>query len=273
MIEPAFIHQLSAEPWAILPGSFVELIRQIQTMEAGQRADDLVGARFSNGQPIYPQVEMVGPVAIVPVHGAMGRHCSVWQHYFGMSDSAILQEQLRNVRDDQDAEIVVIDFRTPGGLALGLEETAATIREVSEGGKAVIAYVDSLCASAGYFLAAACDAIYADPAARVGSISTVMMGVDSSKAWEQAGVELKLFSSGALKTIGLSGKEWTEEEEAHMKERLEFYDGHFKGFVRSRRPVSEDHMQGQIWQAKEVEGLLVDGFANTLPELVAALVS
>lgn len=266
MIDANFLSQLQDEPWAILPSAFSRLLEQVS-----QRADDPVGDKFS-GEWIYPQVEMVGPVAIVPCHGVMGRHTGWLAQLFGMADTALMQEQLRNVRDDSDAEIVVLHFRTPGGLAIGLEETAATIRQVSEAGKPVIAYADSMCASAGYFLAAACDTIYADPAATVGSISTIMAGVDSSRAWSEEGLELKLFTTGKFKAIGMPGKTWTDEEEAHVRERLMVYDGQFKNFIRQRRALSDEQMQGQTWQAKEVEGDLVDGFADSLPELVAGLV-
>jgi signal peptide peptidase SppA len=270
MNDPTFAAQLYSEPWAIMPSAFADLVRQVH--DPSQRADDKVGHVHSSFGPVYSnQVELVGGVAIVPVHGVIGRHCSAFQQWIGMADTALLQEQLRNIRDDKDVDLVVLNLRTPGGLALGLEETAATIREVSAAGKPVIGYADSLCASAGYHLVAACDAVYADPSARVGSISTIMAGVDSSKAWEDAGYELKLFASGALKALGMGGKKWTEEEERHMEERLQHFDGQFKNFVRSRRPVSDEHMQGQVWQAKEVSGLLVDGFAETLPELVAGL--
>lgn len=270
MIDQTFATQLYSEPWAIMPQALAQLIQRVQDFE--QRADDKVGYVHKFLGPLYPQVELVGPVAVVPVRGPIGRNISPLMQYLGMADSALLQEQLRNVRDDDDAEIVVINFNTPGGLAYGLEETAATIREVSEAGKPVIAYSESLCASAGYHLAAACDTIYADRAAVVGSISTIMAGVDSSKQWEDEGLELKLFASGSLKAIGMPGKRWTDEEEAHLRERLTVVDGQFKNFVRSRRALSDEQMQGQTWQAKEVEGSLVDGFAETLPMLVADLV-
>lgn len=272
MNDAAFQTQLFSEPWAILPAALSSLIQRVAEFDPGQRADDEVGAK-GWGQPLYPQVEVVGGVAIVPVKGPMGRHCSPFQQWLGMADSALFQEQMRNVRDDSEVEIVVVHLNTPGGVAYGLEEAVGTIAEVSAAGKPVIAYTDKMCASAGYYLAAGCDAIYADPAAVVGSISTIMAGVDSSKRWEEEGLELKLFVSGALKAAGMPGKQWTEEEENYFRERMEAVDGPFKNFIRQRRALSDEQMQGQVWQAKEVAGELVDGFAETLPVLVAELLS
>lgn len=264
--------QIFSEPWAILPAALSSLIRQAAALDLSQRADDEVGVKIW-GQLIYPQVEVIGNVAVVPVNGAIGRHCGWWEQMCGMADSAIFQEQMRNVRDDPQVEIVVVHLNTPGGMAYGLEEAVGTIAEVSAAGKPVIAYTDKMCASAGYYLAAGCDAIYADPAAVVGSISTIMAGVDSSKRWEEEGLELKLFVSGALKAAGMPGKQWTEEEENYFRERMEAVDGPFKNFIRQRRALSDEQMQGQVWQAKEVAGELVDGFAETLPVLVADLLS
>lgn len=272
MIDADFKAQIFSEPWAILPAALSSLIQRVSEIDPAQRADDEVGVKIW-GQLIYPQVEVIGNVAVVPVNGAIGRRCGWWEQMCGMADSAIFQEQMRNVRDDPQVEIVVVHLNTPGGVAYGLEEAVGTIAEVSAAGKPVIAYTDKMCASAGYYLAAGCDAIYADPAAVVGSISTIMAGVDSSKRWEEEGLELKLFVSGNLKAAGMPGKKWAEEEEKYFRERLEAVDGPFKDFIRQRRALSDDQMQGQVWQAKEVAGELVDGFAETLPLLVAELLS
>jgi len=269
-----FTSKLYSEPFALLPSAFGDLLQRSRELTPEARSDDQVGFTDYRGRTIYPQVEMIGPVAKVPVQGVIGRHESpLMTYWYGLADSYLLQEQLRNVREDSDVEIVVLDIRSRGGLAIGLEEVTDDIRRISEAGKPVIAWVDHIAASAAYRIAAACDAIYAEPCAVVGSISTIMSGVDSSKRWENEGLELKLFAGGDLKALGMPGKKWTEAEEKHVQERLDLYNSKFKDYIRARRAVTDDHMRGQTWEAKEVSGVLVDGYANSLAELIAGLLS
>lgn len=266
-----FQSKLLSEPISLLPSSHAAMIDRAKEVQPMQRADDGVG--FSHrGDYLYPQVEMVGSVAVVPIRGVIGRNESLSDLYwYGLADSALLEQQLRNVRDDAEVDLVVLDIRSPGGLAKGCIEVSQLILEISQKGKPVIAWVDNLCASAAYFYAAAADVIYANPCATVGAISSRLVQVDSSEQWEKEGLKLKLFSGGDLKNIGMKGKVWTEEEEAYLQERTNKYDSEFKAFIRLRRPVMDDQLRGQTWEAKEVQGSLVDGVVNTVEELFLML--
>lgn len=181
----------------------------------------------------------------------------------------LLVEQLANVENDDSIHTLVIDFRTPGGMTIGVETAALAIRKVSEAGKRVVGYTDVQCASAGYWLAAACDEIYAEISAVLGSVSTFCAGVDSSREWKDKGRELMLFRTGDKKAIGLPGKEWTDEEKRFMQEKADLADQDLKGFIRARRGLGDDLMQGQYWFAKHAPAGIVDGFVPRLEDLLA----
>jgi len=80
----------------------------------------------------------------------------------------------------------VLNFDTGGGEATGIGELAEQIRMCN---KHTIAYVDGMSASAGYWLASACDKIVAHETAYVGSIGVVFAFLDTTKLQENMGVE------------------------------------------------------------------------------------
>jgi ClpP class serine protease len=198
-------------------------------------------------------------VALARVHGVTGRRLSRMEMLCGGFDTGLFCEQCELVADDPAIHTLVIDFDSPGGLAAGSLAAAQAILAVGAAGKRTVAYASGDCCSAAYFMAAACDEIHADPEARVGSISTVCHGVDTSREWEKKGWELKLFATGKFKATGMPGKAWTEEEEAMMWERVRQFDGEFKGFVKARRPaMAAESMEGQWWNARHAPAGVVD---------------
>ena len=80
--------------------------------------------------------------------------------------------QLNYARTDSSIEAVVLIINSPGGSAAYSEELYLSVLETREV-KPVVATVDLLAASGGYFMAAAADEIYAKPTSYVGSIGVI----------------------------------------------------------------------------------------------------
>lgn len=278
---PRIAAKLASEPWGILPEKLAEIHQGFLEARASaavrMAADDKVGPvvnDFWTGEPrlAHPQVETMGPVAVAMVHGVTGRGLSRMEMQCGGFDTGLFVEQMQNVAEDPAVRVLVIDFHTPGGMVAGNARAVQAIDDVRAAGKKVIGYTKELCASCGYWMAAACDEFHADPDARVGSISTICSGVDSSKAWEQEGLQLKLFATGKFKATGMDGKEWTAEEEQMMWDRLRPLDMEFKGYVQDRRQLAAADMEGQWWYAKHAPAGVVDSTRfESLAQLVEAI--
>jgi len=271
----ARIHQ---EPWLILPAKFEELsqafsnaVSQKWTPEAA--ADSPVGPRaeFSDGYA-HPQVEVYGGIALARVHGTTGRGLSALAMECGGFDTGLFREQLQHIAEDPAIRALVIDFDTPGGMANGNMAVCQDIRAISAAGKKVYGYVSLMCASAGYFMAAACDEIHAHPDAIVGSISTIYSGIDSSQAFANNGLKLELFATGKYKATGMPGKQWTDEERQMIWDRITPIDQEFKGYVSSRRSLAPAAMEGQWWYAKNAPAGVTDSTDfDSLAQLVQSI--
>lgn len=282
---PMIAGALYCEPWMVRGDVHAEFSRQFREYLAGKMevkepadvmgADDPTGPYRVNqrGEKMFfqPQIEKAGGVAYRSIEGVIGKHLSLFEmSCYGGCDLAILEQQLANVRDDDEIETLILNFNTPGGRAQGVERAAKCIREVSDAGKNVVGFTDTCCASAGYFLAAACDEFFAEEDAIVGSISTICAGIDDSRAWEMEGLKLELFATGKLKAVGHPGKSWTEEERQFLRDRSQVVDDVFKGFVRTHRNIADEHMEGAHWYARNAPPGLIDGHAGSIREIIAA---
>lgn len=270
---PLIATALYCEPWCIRPEIHSDISRQFRDYQksGGVSVVRAGGFNATSGEDTEGEVELeiVGPLALIEVCGVIGKGLSSLETMCGGFDLETLTEQLTLVKNDPTIETLIITFDTPGGRVTGVEQAANAIRAVAESGKRVIGYTESMCCSAGYWLASACDEFFAEGSATVGSISTVCAAVDTSRAWEMEGLELKLFTTGSLKAIGMEGKRWTPEEEKFMMDRVNAIDGDFKSYVAARRGLSPELMNGAFWYAAHAPAGLVDGLVDSLTELVS----
>ena len=281
---PRIASTLFCEPWNILPSTHAEICRQFRDhLQRGDspeflarvsaEADDIEGPSYRDESgrvhAWHSQVQISGSLAILPVRGIIGKHLSTLELFCGGCDSAVIAKQARNIAADDRIENVIVFIDSPGGACIGAVEAANAIRSMSEAGKTVIGYADRMAASNGYFFMAACDRAAASPSAVVGSISTYAAFLDESRAYELEGLEVRMFRSGELKGTGYPGKPWTEAEIADMQRVTDQFSEQFKSFVRARRGLSDDLMQGQYWPAEFAPAGLVDAIYDDLDSLIA----
>lgn len=210
-------------------------------------------------------------IAIMHVQGTMGKRLSWLESYCGGCDLSMVDQDIEELRNDDRIETIIFDIDSPGGLALASADTADRIVELSEE-KRTITYSDGTLASAAYKLAAATDEIYAAASADVGSIGTFIALLDSSRAYEMDGLDLKLFRDGKYKAMGMPGKPVTEEESQLLQSEVDQLSAKFKQFVRDhRQSVRESAMQGQVMDGRRAQSAgLVDGIFRDLNGLIAA---
>lgn len=278
MKHPHLAARIYSEPWHLVPQKLEEITlafeRHSATPAAGLKKP-MSGDDGEDDDPPEQEIEIFGGVALAKIHGVLGRRLSMLEMICGGYDTALLTEQLQAIAHDPAVHTLVLDFDSPGGMAAGNAACAAAILACGAAGKRVIAYASGDCCSAAYYLASAAGEIHADPDSRIGSISTICHGVDTSRQWAMQGKELKLFTTGKYKATGMDGKAWTPEEEAYLMDRVNLLDSEFKSFVTSRRPdLPADAMEGQWWYARHAPAGLCDSIAfPTLEALLQSLFS
>lgn len=81
--------------------------------------------------------------------------------------------QLRDAREDDDVKLIILRIDSPGGSAIASDEMWEEIKRTTEV-KPVWASMSSVAASGGYYMAIACDKIYAHPQTITGSIGVIL---------------------------------------------------------------------------------------------------
>ena len=166
---------------------------------------------------------------------------------------------------------VVLDISSPGGSPVQSSLIGARIRRLAEEKNIpVIAFVEDVAASGGYWLAAAADEIYADPSSVLGSIGVISASFGADEFIQRHGVERRVYTAGHSKSMLDPFRPEKSEDVARLKQLLEDIHGNFIDHVTSRRgsklASDTDLFTGEVWLAKRATELgLIDGIGHLRP--------
>jgi ClpP class serine protease len=143
-------------------------------LDIANRETDIEAVSAKLGKPLSNarKVEIRGSVAVIPIVGTIVRYSSLFTDICGGVSTEILAKDLQVALEDDSIKTIIFNIDSPGGEAAGIAELSDMIVE-ARAKKKIIAYVDDMAASAGYWLASACEEIYASKTAMVGSIGVV----------------------------------------------------------------------------------------------------
>jgi protease-4 len=185
----------------------------------------------------------------------------------GSADSVI--PSLNKAFSDAGSAAIVLRINSPGGSPVQAGIIADEILRLRKGypAKPVYVVVDEICASGGYYIAAAADKIFVNKASIVGSIGVLMDGFGFTGTMEKLGVERRLLTAGDNKGFLDPFSPQSEKQKAHAQAMLAEIHQQFIGVVRAGRgkrlKETPDMFSGLFWSgAKAVEMGLADGFGS-----------
>jgi protease-4 len=171
--------------------------------------------------------------------------------------------------EDKGTSGVVLRVNSPGGSPVQAGMINDEIRRLRAEHKEIPVYVvvEDICASGGYYIAAAADKIYVDKASIVGSIGVLMDGFGFTGTMEKLGVERRLLTAGEnkgfLDPFSPQNKEHKVFAQAMLGEiHQQFIDVVRKG--RGKRLKETPEMfSGLMWSgARSIELGLADGLGT-----------
>jgi protease-4 len=176
---------------------------------------------------------------------------------------------LDNAFDDDGAAGVILRINSPGGSPVQAGLINSEIRRLrgKYPAKPLYVVVGDMCASGGYYVAAAADKIYVDKASVVGSIGVLMDGFGFTGLMEKLGIQRRLRKSGENKGFYDPFSPDTPKMDAHAQEMLDQIHGQFIDAVRQGRGKrlheTPDIFSGLFWTGeKSIELGLADGFGD-----------
>ncbi|GAB4047106.1 S49 family peptidase [Spirosoma litoris] len=187
-------------------------------------------------------------VCVIPIQGALSRYgLCAW----GYEDLAGI---LQAAELSETVQAVLLKMDTPGGAVDGLKAAAEAIRAMT---KPVNVWTN-FCASAGYFLASQATQIWLEDQTlpTIGSIGTMMVYENRSKALEMQGLDIRIFrASGSTEKNLANGIEpLAPEVEADMQAMLDSAQTEFVGYVRRGRAgllTSDQWSTGKMYGVRD----------------------
>lgn len=176
---------------------------------------------------------------------------------------------LRAAFEDEATVGVIVRINSPGGSPVQAGYINDEIKRLRAKypKKKLFAVIQDICASGGYYVAAAAEEIHADKASLVGSIGVRMDSFGFVEALDRLGIERRLLTAGEHKGFLDPFLPLKEEEVAHVSGLLAEIHAQFMATVkegRGKRLKDDPRLfSGFVWTgARAVELGLVDGLAS-----------
>jgi len=187
----------------------------------------------------------------------------------GDASAEKIDDSLEAAFKDAATAGVILRINSPGGSPVQAGIINDEIRRLrgTYPDKPLYVVVDEMCASGGYYAAAAADRIYVDKASIVGSIGVLSDGFGFTGVMEKVGVERRLRTAGRNKGIGDPFSPESDEQKAHLQAMLDQIHQQFIKVVREGRGErlheTPDLFSGLFWTGEESIRLgLADGYGT-----------
>jgi len=261
---PQIISKVYEQPWLITPAKHRAIQRLITAHIEGNGMD----MPKEDDEEDAEEIAMDGSTAIIPVHGIIGKHLSMLETMCGGCDLDKVGYMLDMAAADSSVRRVLLDFRTPGGTVTGIPELA---RKIANYSKPTLAFTDSECCSAGYWLASQCSHFYATESSNVGSVGVYMALLDESRALENEGIKINAIKAGEFKLAGASFKPLSETERTMFQSGVDKLHAQFKAAVLRNREIDASCLEGQCFDGEEAAtNGMVDGLVESITDVLDA---
>jgi protease-4 len=162
-------------------------------------------------------------VAIVPIEGEI-------------LEARETIETLHRYADNGSVRAIVMRINSPGGAIAPSQEIYEAVRRTrASSGKPIVASLDDVAASGGYYIASACDRIVSNPGSITGSIGVILEWMNTKDLVAWAKMKPEIITSGALKAAGTPYLDLTDAERAYFQNIVEQLHSQFVRAVAAGR--------------------------------------
>jgi signal peptide peptidase SppA len=185
-----------------------------------------------------------GNIGMINVFGMIAQRMDMMMEHSGGVSTDALGVQFRAMIAEPSIKAIVLNLDTPGGAVSGVPELAQEILD-SRGAKPIIAQINSLAASAGYWLASAADEIVSTPSGQGGSIGVYTIHEDLTQHFANEGVKHTIIRAGEHKITNNPFEPLNDVSRKDLQDRVNKIRDEFTGFIAQGRKTT---------QAKVVDG-------------------
>ncbi|HXV84630.1 MAG TPA: signal peptide peptidase SppA [Candidatus Binatia bacterium] len=183
-----------------------------------------------------------------------------------IDDSRSVLAELKRFKEAPWIKAIVVRIDSPGGAVAPTQEIFDELEKTKKR-KPVIASMGSMATSGGYYVAAACETIVANPGTLTGSIGVIMQLGNVEELMKKIGVRGYNIKSGVNKDIGSPFQPLSPEGREILQSLVDNVHSQFVSAVARGRGMSEARVRkladGRIYSGAQAKELgLVDQFGT-----------
>jgi protease-4 len=175
-----------------------------------------------------------------------------------------VSEHLKKYGDDDSIKAIILHINTPGGGVAASQEIHDAVKRVREKKKKrIVAAIETVGASGGYYIASATDKIYADPGSVVGSIGVIAQYFNYGELVRWMKLKDITLKTGEFKDTGNPTRDLTPAEREYLQKLMDDMHMQFVRAVSEGRKMKEEEVKvladGRVWTGQQALPLkLVD---------------
>jgi len=176
--------------------------------------------------------------------------------------------ELKKFADDDSVKAIILHINTPGGGVAASEEIYQEIKRIREQKKKpVVASIETVGASGGYYISAATSKIFADRGSVVGSIGAIAEWYNYGDLVHWAKMKDIVIKTGEFKDTGIPTRDLTPAEREYLQKLLDNMFAQFVHVVAEGRKLKEEDVRaladGRVWTGEQAKPLkLIDEFGD-----------
>jgi protease IV len=183
-----------------------------------------------------------------------------------ITDSTELLADIVKFREDDAIRGVILRINSPGGAVAPTQEIFREVQKL-RGKKKVFVSMASVCASGGYYIAAAGERIYANPSTITGSIGVIMEQPVFEELMKKIGVQTNTLKAGEMKDTGSPFRKMRDDERVYLNSVLQDIHQQFIKDIAGARKMSTEIAaklsDGRIYTGTQAKNLgLVDSIGS-----------
>lgn len=259
---------LTSTIWALEPTYMENMSSVLRRWSAGIDASPEVLATVEAAQAARASrkaavANLGGGIAVLGLYGLINQRASMVDGMSGSGGTSVerFTQSFREAMADDTVGGIIIDIDSPGGSVSGIQDLFDEIMS-ARGVKPVYGLVNSLCASAAYWISSACAQMFAVQGSLVGSIGVYMQHVDASEAMKMDGLNATYISAGKFKVEGNSLGPMSAEALAFNQSQIDAFYSMFTGAVAKGRGVAIGQVRDSMGQGRCL--MAADGLAASM---------
>ncbi|MCD6291358.1 MAG: signal peptide peptidase SppA [Anaerolineae bacterium] len=207
-------------------------------------------------------------IALIRVDGVITSGSAPSPGARGAYSERIIQ-QLKQADRDRSVKAIILRINSPGGSVVASDDIYRALRKVR---KPVVASMDEVAASGGYYIACGTDYIIANPNTFTGSIGVVAEIPNAADLFAKLGIEAVILRSGPHKAEGNIFEKLSPEAKQILQRLINEAFDTFVKVVAEGRHMDEDQVRaladGRVYSGRQALDL---GLIDALGDLDTAI--